>query len=885
MAVLCASADGNLTAAGTWSVIDSSSFREGTNTGAADATWRGATTTAFTPGAITIDAILVKPCFWGSATRGTISVRLYNVTDAVAVTGTTVSIGGTDVFLVQNDVTEAAGWTLFKFSAPVTLIAAKAYNVQVSVSAGSLYMYNASTTSSDWSRCVRVSGAAAAAPTTGDSLIITGEWTAAATKTDRTVTMDQTSSATIYGSAGTTYSSITIGKGGTLAFGTAAATNYFFNVQGILFVGYEGVLSIGTVANPIPRDSTATMQFNVTGTAASYYGHIRGTFTAQGLSRTSGKNVVFCKLNTDEAIGQTVLGVDTDTGWLNNDEIIIAQTSRSSSPLQGERRNLSGNATATELTVSSGLTYAHEGTASNKWQAEIILMTRNVVIKAPTDGKPSGIKCGARATIDCDWVQFYNMGGDTSNASGLGVNALDTFHVDYCSFDGRNYSGAPGMAISTNPTPLTANGWTLTLTYNVATGVPGGLLYVRDGDCRGSVVLEDCWAIGCAGTSGGNGMIGYFAGCINMPVTLTRCYSVSGANGAYCVHVAPGSGNTQVNTYEYNPGFRLITATDCMFRETTYYANMVNVMGAYFKNCTFGHSWNRGSIGGIYNQSIGSWDWVFEDCTFWGGNTVLYLAYETFGTPNKPIKFINCKFGNKATTGPTDYMSCVFHDLRQPQSAYIEYHNCLFGTVAGSKFTAFPASGSAGYIVHATAAYSNADFVITMNSCNKDSGLAYENGNGAATDLYKWRFQHEGQVAGTNRVYQPRIGTVARDATVYRTSGASEKLTPINRASTWTPLRSAVRRVDVASGAQPTVSVYVKTDASYNGIAPRLVMRGNPSIGQNVDVVLDSHSGVSGSWEQVTGQIPVAATNDGQFEVVVEVSGTAGNVWVDDWSV
>ena len=88
-------------------------------------------------------------------------------------------------------------------------------------------------------------------------------------------------------------------------------------------------MSQGTTGTPMPRDSSGHIDFD-SGTNVDFGLVIRnlGTWNIQGQSRTSGKDIDRCKLNTDEAIASTSLGVDTDTGWLDNDEIGVATTTQ-----------------------------------------------------------------------------------------------------------------------------------------------------------------------------------------------------------------------------------------------------------------------------------------------------------------------------------------------------------------------------------------------------------------------------------------------------------------------------------------------------------------------------------------------------------------------------
>jgi hypothetical protein len=101
-----------------------------------------------------------------------------------------------------------------------------------------------------------------------------------------------------------------IGKRGKLEYGAAASTNYILRIRGDLNVWDGGTLNIGTTGTPIPRNSTAILEFEEHSADGDFGLSINdgGTFNAQGLSRTSGKNVVSCKLAANTA---TLLGLSS----------------------------------------------------------------------------------------------------------------------------------------------------------------------------------------------------------------------------------------------------------------------------------------------------------------------------------------------------------------------------------------------------------------------------------------------------------------------------------------------------------------------------------------------------------------------------------------------
>jgi hypothetical protein len=141
-------------------------------------------------------------------------------------------------------------------------------------------------------------------------------------------------------------------------------------------------------------------------------------------------------LNTDEAANSTSLGVDTDTGWLDNDIIAIASTTRTASDF--ESGTLNGDAGASTLTVDGfagtggGLLVAHSGTSPT--QAEVILLSRNVVIRGVSTSLQAFVDINATSTVNCKWTLFKWLGSTTASKRGIDVKTTTgTFTMSYCS--------------------------------------------------------------------------------------------------------------------------------------------------------------------------------------------------------------------------------------------------------------------------------------------------------------------------------------------------------------------------------------------------------------------------------------------------------------------
>ena len=259
MSTLIAAESGVWSAAGTWHLVspESISDSEAAQTYVPDTT--PTYSSNFTPGAIEVDGIAIKVQSCVGAT-GTITVMLRNTTDNENVTGATCTVNVADLpaFLAA---VASPGWVFFKFVAPVTLEAAHTYAVGVSTSTASMvYVWVTATT--NWSRFLRTT--TNQAPAADDQFVIVNELTGAGTSNAVTVTMDDVSG-TSYGAVVATYlQSISIACGGTLVCGVVAATAYTLKWKGILKIWPTGTLTEGTVAAPMPSNSSLTMTHNST---------------------------------------------------------------------------------------------------------------------------------------------------------------------------------------------------------------------------------------------------------------------------------------------------------------------------------------------------------------------------------------------------------------------------------------------------------------------------------------------------------------------------------------------------------------------------------------------------------------------------------------------
>ena len=105
-------------------------------------------------------------------------------------------------------------------------------------------------------------------------------------------------------------------------------------------------------------------------------------------------------------------------------------------------------------------------------------------------------------------------------------------------------------------------------------------------------------------------------------------------------------------------------------------------------------------------------------------------------------------------------------------------------------------------------------------------------------------------------------------------------MTPVNASF---KLESGSKLVPVLNGQTVTANWYVYKNATYNGAAPRLIVKRNVAAGISADTVLDTHTAAVETWEQLTGTT-IAATDDTALEFVIDCDGTAGIVYNDDFT-
>jgi hypothetical protein len=853
---------GNFNTAASWGVVDATSLLDSEANNVVLATAASWTSGAgFTPGAIIIDGIAVKIYNRAASPSGTVTIRLYNVTDAGAVVGTTVTLNVSDIpSITTAGTTNEGGWVFFKFSSPVTLIAGKQYRCEGQTSSATQVTLFRDATASNFSRMLRTT--TTGAPGAADILHIIGEHTGAGTGNDITITIDQVATSFVdLGSGTDATTAVTVGKRGTLQYAYAASTNYYLKCSGNLIVYRSGTFTIGTVANPIPRNGTAVLEFDpVADGGMGLIVRNGATFTAQGLSRTIGKNIVSCKLNVDSPVNDTVLDVDTDTGWLDNDVIVVASTSQTYT--QTEKGAINVTVTATQLTVDGfggaggGLANAHLGTSP--YQAEVILLTRNVIIRSATSTLMSYCDFYGTSTVDIDWVEFYYLGENAAGKYGVCPRTLagGSLSIQYSSLhdfeDGGFYSdnnSPANITFSYNVMYNCNNAGTAKCALGSSSAIAGSSVVITYNIlllCRGSSNVGSVYlAYGFLFITFQNNTIAASNG-IGLTVNLgSNTDYVTGTFSNNLIHSCSSYGMTITgyttpsyywSTFSYFSILRCNTAGLSISD-----AGSVNVKIAriIFDNFTIiGNSTSNIEVSSAFlDDIIISNSVIKSDATFTttNGFNVNVASYRPAGL----VKFINCTFG----------------------VTYQHTYDITIPTICSFRFV--------------------------LNNCNLASTSPIGSPSYLMVDSFITSAKNA-QSAGNHKSWY-RFGTISSDTTYYHTASPSERLTP-NLANI--KLESGSKKVAVANGQTVTISVYVRKStvasggALYNGNQPRLMLRRNDAVGITSDTIIETQhvEGATANWEMLTGTT-AAVNDDGVLEFFVDCDGTAGFVNVDDWSV
>lgn len=851
MATLVSCATGNMSSSSTWKVlstvtngyIDSlaASFNVSSSISESE---------SFILDATTIDAVLIKISATSStAPTGTFTVTLRNVSlgsDAASVTINASALHA-----------KAEGWIVCKFSSSHTPSGAHLYSVRVNRSVAdsssnriSLYAstIDLSNNARYMARAVRLT--TTAAPASGDKLIVAGEFTGSSSTNSFTVTMNMTTSGSVvYGGTqgsnpyGGTYGNqgVTINDKGTMTFGTSASTDYLLEVQNGIGVFAGGTLNVGTSGTPMPSTSTGVIKL-FTSTTVDYGLEVRraGVMNGFGATKTS-----WTHLTSDAAATDTVIDVTSTSGWLAGDVLCFAPTSRTYT--ESEHKTILSVDSATQVTLTAGLTNAHSGTSPT--QAEVGNLTRNVKVRATdTSTMFSYFTVYNYSETNLDQVEFYRLGSGTSLKRGIEVRTANI----------------PGSSEFTM-TNCSAHEFTAT----DANGVYGD-------SSIGHVHLENCVFYNIYGPSVNIGFANV-SGSLDRVVDSCLAIKTTGSHGMLLCTVETITDNVVAGAF--SNGFHFFDFISGVEFSSNFYEasgllahsnngvgiNMESptLYGAEFTNCT---AYRNNGAGFEIDDEVQRG--VFDTFTLFGNNgsnlslkgvlcsTFINIVCDsdaTYGTDTglnigraagrfmNHVIFENCEFGTNEAHDNEDI------NWESAQFASLIFKNCLFGS---------------------------STFLTGQTNMTKGSYLVSQRHN---------------QTDGEHVTYK-RYGTLSTDSSIFSNAAPSLRITPNNNSNKVNSMGTKGGFFFHANSGQ-TVTASVKVRLSevgdgeaYNGNFPRLRCKKNVNVGINSDTTIDTATVASeGAFELLTGSTS-AVTGDCTLEFYVDCDGDEGWINVDDFS-
>ena len=589
------------------------------------------------------------------------------------------------------------------------------------------------------------------------------------------------------------------------------------------------------------------------------------TYTGSGVNTIIYDHVA---LVTAASISDTTLNLDTDTGWLSGDNIIVASTTRT--PSECEIIPLNANAGASSATTAlyllgstaNGTTVSsHSGTAPT--QAEVGLVTRNVKIRSNSTTLFGYVYMESLNATTISWCEFYYLGFNNAVKSGLTFAAANlgtttAKSVSYCSMH-DTFNGFRGTGSS-----LTSLNYTLTYSVffnqsNIGCVASDNTAYstgyATDYTLDNLLVMK-------AAVSAGIWDPLYAATITNCTVVGTNANAFVYATGAGTLAMPLGtfSGNTAHSNN--GTGIHFGNSNGCAPIGTA--SNLV--------------SWRNAGRGILIGQGEYA-DLILNNITLFGNTTSNIQLLSDAVTIYTGVLAGDTSF---ATTYGISVESGMAGG--NPSMAILT----LYGVDMSGVGT--------GLAPHTTedirTDFWNTNWMIpyygTFVGCNFGAPLVISAKNNWSPSAH-FDFERFKNVAGDHRC-EMKYGQARTDATIYHTAAPSQRLTPN---STTKKLESAPKSrgilVAVAYHGSVSIAVWIRRSqasegGAYNGNQPRLIVRRNDAIGLTADTVLATGSSAVGTWEKLSATVSVSPTDAGALEFIVDCDGTQGWINVDDWA-
>jgi hypothetical protein len=767
------------------------------------------------------------------------TIILRNSTSGTNIWTFVINVSDIPVCSTAND---ECGWLVFKNSSTHTPNGTDTYVVRATLdSTSTAVQLSTNGTANNWQR--QLFQSATATPAAGDDMLIGGWWdtTNPAVKTDVTVTMNQTA-ATDYGSANTNIrvAAINVVKGGTLTYGSSASTNYLMQLSGSLVIFSGGTVNIGTSGTPIPRTSTATLQFDCA--ADLDFGLVnRGTLNAYGVSRIAASNTPWVLLSADAAAAATTINTVGQLSAANGDTVVL--TSDHGNASLTDSRTMSGDAGASSFSITAGLTNAHSGTSP--YANEAFVLERNVVFKSVTDGLVGYVRSDPTGTTTIDWARFHALGTNAQATAGFTMNpGTGTATI---SNSIQDLADGVGLIVSNTATGAANISWNVVYNSQLSTN---GIMFQLHGSAGAVITASHCLSTSTRGAAWGMGILGSGAGSSYTDIRLSGISDIG-------VQLSDDHFHSTITDFTIRSGGNAIAFSGVRVANL----KIVNLV-----------AWrtNDGIVWGVASSNV----------TIDGG-----IAAGMGISNNACLRF--------DSAGPHDNITirafrCAATDAGHGSAgtSYFTRFNTTSMNLTTFVLDNITLGGSAPYANVATGALNlpSADNLIT-GYINYASTPSVPDSLPASLLRPGSRFGVQTQTL-SEAIFYTNTGTLAYSTSTCDSSPCL-KMTPAvatRKLESNGSYHGHGFLVSVTNGQTPTVSVKVQKDGSYAGNEPRLVLKANSAIGITADTVIDTMTVGTGSYETLTGTT-AAVTGDGVLEFVVDCDGTAGNVYVDTWGV
>jgi hypothetical protein len=792
--------------------------------------------TTWTPGAgLVYEGVLLRVATRVVSPIGTLTVQLYNVSDAVVERSVTCNVsdisgGGTATPLQGN--------AYFKFSSTYTTVAAKVYSIRLLASVVNQITFFRTATASDWSRAMVTS--TTAAPASTDELYVNGPITGAGAVTVVTCTMNNTAS--------TNFAHMAVGENGRLVWGTTPGVNYLLNLTGITVTGTtanagayltgNGYWEMGNSSTRMPATSTATLNLVSAGLGASGNSFIiraYSTFLAYGQDVNR-----IAKAAANISASATSITTNVSTGWKNGDLIGIGATARSATP-QFEQKALTADASGTTLSISA-VTNAKDGVAPV--QCDLINLTSNVIIKGTSQAQTCSInKATGTGTINFDNVSFQFIGSATASYRGIDLNGLSATSSDVINFRRCVFSSGGSSCIFINTAATIEN-----ITIDGCVFYGGNGLHIAIAAmslAAGTCLVKDVVSIGAS--------IASAISILDENVEVNNII-VNAATGAFACVITVARGLKPID------GIEVTCCSSSGLLVTLAETNISNLV-----------LYRTNQYGLLISTTRDS---IINNVTSFG-NTIANIGLSANASfSNLYFNNVNCQAG-VTNTSPIGLLTSNNYLWN------VKFSNSSFGTVT----------------THSTSDVNISTGLAGGQIIFIDSTLAsttqVSNQANLGPKLQAISIQKSDGTSGVNRSYF-RGGRLDSDSVIFDSSPRSARLTPISATN---KLYVPAFKINVANGTGATVSIKVRKSntgagdsATYNDAddSVKLTLRSNAAAGSSYDsdiVAASSTAASNGAWETLSYTLPSNVTDDTALEFWIECVGTGGFVNFDTVTV